>query len=385
MGNKTISNTDTLQTIQELITEDSVNYVLLQAYANTISAIPNIDLSYITFPNDDQHVVADIKTDQTNIQKAVEQISVPLTQWQSGISDVIGFVNLWESRYNTLITLLNDIDTEYNKPIFINGIQGLINNCNLIGKRSALLTVAVNDYITGLTNPVSLLNRDKVIVDKYFSGDGGAIKLLESQINTLNDTMKNDNETISRGALKQGLGVLIITIVVVAKIFEKSGEGEGGEGGGGEEPDDDSSNKIIEASIDMIKDDIKQQSDASEEWSKSFVQYQNLVVSLSTDQQLYSAVVQISNTLASLLQTANNITASETELQNAWNELDQYLESIITEVFNDAFDADAIKTELSSMNDQLTVLKTNAVNLQSNGIIQVMTATQPDLVSAQYV
>lgn len=367
MLTNTILYTDSLQRIQDLITEDSINYVLLQTYANTISAIPNIDLSYITFPNDDQHVIADIKTDQTNVLNAVEQISIPLSQWQSSLSDVIGFVNFWESRYNSLVLLLNDIDEGYNKPEFINGIQGIINNCNLIGKRTALLTTTVNDYITGLVNPVSLLNRDKVIVDKYFSGDGGIIKQLENQVNTLNDTMKNDNETISRGALKQGLGVLIITIVVVAKIFEKSGEGEGGGDSG-----DDASNKIIEASIDMIKDDIKQQSDASEEWKKSFVEYQNLVVSLSTDKQLYTAVIQICNTLATLLEVANTITASGTSLQTAWNDLDEYLESLITEVFEDNFDVDALKEAFSDMNDELSVLKTSALNLQSNGIIQVI-------------
>ena len=367
MLTNTISNTDTVQTIQNLITEDSVNYVLLQAYANTISAIPNIDLSYITFPNDDQHVIADIKTDQANILNAVEQISIPLAQWQSSLSDVIGFINFWESRYTSLVSLLNDIDADYNKPAFINGIQGLMNNCNLIGKRSALLNTTVNDYISGLVTPVSLLNRDKVIVDKYFSSDGGIIKILEDQINTLNDTMKSDNETISRGALKQGLGVLIITIVIVAKIFEKSGEGKGGESG-----DDDSSNKIIEASIDLIKDDIKQQSAASEEWKKSFAQYQGLVVSLSTDQQLYTAVIQICNTLATLLETANNSTASGTQLQTAWNDLDEYFESIIMEVFEDTFDVEAIKETLSDLNDEFMVLKTSAVNLQSNGIIQVV-------------
>jgi hypothetical protein len=364
--------TDAIQVIQELIGEDSVNYVLLQTYANTISAIPLIDLSNITFPNDDKHVITDIKTDQANVLNAVEQISVPLIQWQSSISDVIGFVNMWQSRYTNLMTLLDDIDTDYNKLTFINGIQGLINNCNLIGKRSALLTVAINNYITGLTNPVTLLSSDKVIVDKYFSGDGSIIKVLESEISTLNETMKNDNETISRGALKQGLGVLIITIVVVAKIFSKSGEGQGGQGGGESDPGDDSTNKIIEASVDMIKDDIKQQSDASEEWNKSFVQYQNLVVSLSTDQQLYSAVVQICNSLATLLQTANNIAASETKLQSAWNDLDQYFESIITEVFNDTLDAETIKEALYNMNDELTLLKSSALNLQSNGIIQVV-------------
>jgi hypothetical protein len=370
MVKNTISNPDTIQAIQDIISEDSVNYILLQAYANTISAIPSVDLSYITFPNDDQHIITDIKTNQVNLIKAVQQISVPLNQWQSGISDVIGFANMWDSRYTNLVALLNDINTDDNKQTFINGIQGLINNCNLIGKRAALLTVAVNDYVAGLTNPVSLLNSDKVIVDKYFGGDGGAIKQLENQINALNETMKSDNETISRGALKQGLGVLIITIVVVAKIFEKSHEGQGGES---ESPgDDDSSNKIIEASIDMIKDDVKQQSDASQEWNRSFIQYQNLVVSLSTDQQLYAAVVQICNTSASLLQVANNLIVSEIKLQTAWNDLDFYLESIMTQVFNTTFDEEEVKNALNSVNEQLIALKANAINLQSNGILKVV-------------
>ena len=71
-----------------------------------------------------------------------------------------------------------------------------------------------------------------------------------------------------RSRFKQALGVLIITVVVVAPtIFSKSGEGEGEEPAPEPPDDNEAADKLIDYSVDMMtKDDILSTTAATEDW-----------------------------------------------------------------------------------------------------------------------
>jgi hypothetical protein len=365
--------TTPIQTIQTILAENAADSVLLQAYASAVAETPLIDLSSITFPGDDEHVVLDLKTDQASALAAVAQASAPLGKWQTSLSDIIGFYNLWQSRYQQLNTLLNDLSTGTNKTDFLNGLQGLVSECNQMGKGTADLTFALNDFVAALANPLSRLRSDLVIVEKTVGGSG-TLATLQSEIDSLNSTMQQDNDTISRGATKQAVGVLIILVVVLAKIAKSSGQ-QGGQGQGqsqGGAPDD-GSGKIIKASIVIIEDDIQQQSDALTRWKASFTQYQTLLTNLALDKLLYAAVNQLCDSLDSLSQAATSMNAYETQLQTAWNAVASALEALMAEVFPDSFtNTSGVAATLLSMSDQLLALKNSALTLQQTGTVQVV-------------
>lgn len=360
-----------IQTIQTILAENSADSLLLQAYAAAVAETPLIDLSAIAFPGDDAHVVADLKTDQASALAAVAQASAPLDKWQTSLSDVLGFCNLWQSRYQQLNTQLNDLGT--NKTAFLNGLQGLVNECNQIGKGTADVSLALNEFIAVLANPLSRLRSDLVIVEKTVGGSG-TLTMLQSKIDSLNSSMQQDNDTISRGATKQAEGVFIILVVVLAKIAKSAGQ-QGGQGQGqgqGGAPDD-GSGKIVKASIALIKDDIQQQSDALTQWNASFTQYQALLTDLALDKLLYAAVNQLCDSLDSLSQAATGMQAYETQLQTAWNAVASGLEAVMAEVFPESFtNTPGVAATLSSINDQLLALKNSALALQQTGTVQVV-------------
>jgi len=372
MENSTIVNGNTIQSIQNLVTENSVSNILLQTYCNVVQAIPIIDLSGIAFVAADQHVITDIVNHQNDAIAATKEVSTALSEMESNLSDVIGFANMWNSRYESILTLLDSEESNSNQQLLTAGIQGLINECNTIGKNSTNAIITLNNFIAGINNVLTYLKSDQVIIEKYFGGDTGAIENLEAQINSLNATMESDNATISRGALKQGLGVLIITIVVVAEIFKNSNNEGGGEESGGNDDDDDESGKIINASVDMIKDDIKQQSAASDQWNSSFVAYQSLVVNLTSEKQLYAATVQLCNSMASIFNTATAVITIETDLQEAWNTLDLQLQGMINSIQDNTINIQQVKTTLIDMNSDINALKAGVISLQSQGTVQVV-------------
>ncbi len=363
------SGVQTIESIQNILIENTINNLLLQTETNLVDAIPNIDLRSIQFPENDKHVTNDILAHQISARIAAESFyatsSSPLSILTNDLSETTGFVNQWNAYYSKMMSLTNTIlSSEEDRSNLILGIQSLRNSCNVKEKNCLNSILSLTNFQTSISNALLYLNGDKTIISKIFSGESGIISQLEKEIVDLNTTMENDNKTNAKGAIKQGLGVLIITVVVVAEIFANSDE---------EEPEmSEESGKIIEASIDIIKEDQKLQTAATAEWNASFVKYQNTVKELASDKQLYSAVLQLCNTMTLINKNISDAIYNEKLIQTNWSNLDSSFENLQDQIKNaDSSEIQIIKEEFTQLNNSLNELRETAISLESVGTISV--------------
>ncbi len=376
MENTLTSTATTVEQMQSALVESNVQSVLLQSSSNVVLSTPIIDFSSVSFPVSDKHVITDLLIDQKNAADITQSYNMGANSANVQVvrnnSDVIGFVNMWNSYYPTIKQLMTSIDGQGNRSKLSSGFQNLVRECNERINNSNITIATLTAFEQSIYQILQKLTVDKTIIQSDMGGDTGILKTLETQIADLKATMTKDNETNARGALKQGLGVLIITVVVVIEIFASSGEGgEGGEGGGGEEGNE-ASEKVIEASIDMIKDDIKEQNEASAEWKKSFGEYQKLLVEQSKDTIMYASLFEVCQSMELIDSNAKSLISEENFLLSGWKNLAaQFADYQHTMVEGTAYDLSVLSGELELLNTSLQSLKATALRLESNGLVGV--------------
>jgi len=361
MPNNTIK-TGNMQAIQKLCVEISTQHTLTTAYAHTFNATPVIDLSIITIPAADAHVAEDIKNHQseawTALGLAVAPNSPQSQAFTQSAADALAFVALWKASYDALLQLAGNLAAGDNKNEFADYIDQLVGGCTSFGALANAAGTNVSNSLADLRRCATSLSADEKIITKIMDGDSGTIKTLKDKIDDLNSRMEKANKTISDGASEQGVGVVIMVVVIVGESFSQSGKTSGdtrpGEG----------STKVMGTSISMMHDGEKHQSEAIEEWNKCMTEYKTATINLATDKILFASVKQLSTNLALVISNIEALAASETKLEKAWQAIGVELTEINTNAASPSFDKNTLKTSLIDMNGFVESLGETALALQ---------------------
>jgi hypothetical protein len=352
--------------INDILVKTTADVVLVEGNVQSIMGMPDFDLTQITFSAEDTHIVQDFPRDQALsrnvITTAQTNQNTPDAEQALSISSAIGFCNTWNAYLPGLLLSLQESKID----VFTQGMLNLQKHIDddLVARVDAHIT-AIDEYKTAAETAVKALSVDQGVFRKYFDTSGAPLDV-EKDVNEIQNKMASDNATTARGASVQGLGVLIITLVIVAKIFS---EGEDGE----EAPDDDAGDKLIDYSVDIIKDDIKEQSEASIDWSANFAKYRALIEKLEYDKQIYVAVSHFVSKMTFLIEYLEESEADLTDINQQWKALASLLASISSEVTRyDGSDTSAFVADLTTLNDSLVALKGQLLTLQGLGKVQVV-------------
>jgi hypothetical protein len=122
----------------------------------------------------------------------------------------------------------------------------------------------------------------------------------------------------------------------------------------------------------MIKDDIKEQNEASAEWKKSFGEYQKLLVEQSKDTIMYASLFEVCQSMELIDSNAKSLISEENFLLSGWKNLaTQFADYQHTMVEGTAYDLSVLSGELELLNTSLQSLKATALRLESNGLVGV--------------
>ena len=151
------SGVQTIESIQNILIENTINNLLLQTETNLVDAIPNIDLRSIQFPENDKHVTNDILAHQISARIAAESFyatsSSPLSILTNDLSETTGFVNQWNAYYSKMMSLTNTIlSSEEDRSNLILGIQSLRNSCNVKEKNCLNSILSLTNFQTSISN-----------------------------------------------------------------------------------------------------------------------------------------------------------------------------------------------------------------------------------------
>lgn len=345
-------DTSFIKTIETSLDEITALNVLMQANCNSIIGTPVVKLG--TKLSKDRAFAVEQQALITVAEAYFANDKSPQYLLVANLSSVIGTINRWLAFAPRLSSLLPSNKTEFNV-----GIQALINANQTSIKGYQETLAGLDNFNTTLTNTYDRLSTEQAAIKKLLGSD---ISSLEKQVNDLNNTMAEDNAVNARGATKQGLGILIIVAVVIAEAFKSSGSEEA------PEPSDESA-EIISSSVNIIRDDMKEQTAASIEWQKSFEAYRKLITALASDEQLYAAVMQICSTANQLITQMKEVITAQQNLVNAWTKFDTQLNTIYQTVKSGG-NTDEVKVLLEEMSQGFTELHNQAVALQSTGAVR---------------
>ncbi len=353
----------------DLLAENTSNNIIFQGGAALVNQTPNFNFEDIEFSSKDKHVSHDFVADQLQTRIILESSETEETailfEQAKNLSTTIGFCNQWNAYYPKIKELLKTLDDAKDNATLVKGFNSLKNAASLKSKEAVELIKGLNNLKTALENNLTHLNMDQVIFNKYFDDKGSPIKISE-EVDSYLSQMASDNKTLSRGATRQGLGIAIIVVVIVLEAFSKSQEENPSA-----EPSD-ASNKAITYSVEMIKDDIKQQNEASEDWKTTFEKYKGLISSLEYDKKLYITIQNYMSAVKLLVNTLNDSKQNEISIQSEWNNLSNYFDNLSKEIVGLKSNAKLnLSNEIESFNTSINILKTTAVAMQNQGMVKI--------------
>lgn len=357
-----ISNTASaiIATLNGLFDKTEANNVLFEGNAQSIMGTPDFDLTQITFSANDKHIVGTLPRDQGELRHIIVTEKSPMQEQAESIASAIGFCNQWNAYWPDLLTSLKESKID----VFNQGMGNLQADiaAALVGRADAHIK-ALDEYKLAVENVVKALSANQQVFRKYFDASGAPLDV-EKEISKIQAKMADDNAITARGASKQALGVLIITVVVIATALSKSKEGKGGESTPNKPDDNAAANKIIGYSVDLIKDDIKQQSEASKDWSRNFQEYGALVEKLEYDKQIFVVVSHFVSVMTDLASYLSESTTDISDIRQQWNTFGILLADITAEVNEpNGADINAVVAGLTTLNESLVAFKQQLVSL----------------------
>ena len=364
--------------INDLLGKTTANNVLVEGNAQSIMGMPDFDLTQFTFSAKDMHIVQDFPQDQAlsrNIITAAQaNESTPEDEQAESISSAIGFCNTWSAYWPGLLVSLQELKID----VFNQGMLNLQKHIadDLVARGDVHIT-AIGVYQSAVETVVKALTTHQDVFRKYFDASGVPLDV-EKEVSEIQAKMASDNAITARGASKQALGVLIITVVVVATIFSKSGEGEGEEPAPEPPDDNEAANKLIDYSVDMIKDDIIEQTAATEDWKVNFEKYGALVEKLEYDKQMFVVVSHFVSTMNHLVEYLSESATDIADVKQQWNALGTLLADIASEMAKSGgADTSAVVGVSPRLNKSLVAFKEQLVSLQGVGTVRVVNLTEP--------
>lgn len=329
---------------------------LLQLYTNTVLQTPIIKLDP-SVDTDSKSTVVELlpqhqQTAQANAQYYLNTIN-PLIV--STVADIIGFANLWNAEFQLLVSLANTIDQGNNKQLFIEGIQNLINKTQSAGSNVTPVLNALNAFLPLVQTDVSNLNGDLANVKAALSGQSGQIAQLQQQLDAYNSAMNKDLAIIAGGAVADVVGVLMITVGVLAEI-ETAGV----------------STALVVGGLAVVGGGTAAIIIASKNLNASQSQYASTLATLNNDEAVFSLTTQASTSINSLISAIQSGVTAVEALQAGWSALGSDFGQVVQALQSATPGAGSwLVPLLESANSDWQTTLTLATNLQQNGTLPV--------------
>jgi len=349
---------------------------VIQAYISALKGTPDIDLSSITFPDADKHVIVDLPKHQQLARKNADFYkdgpTSPNAQVASTLSDIMGFGAVFTPVCDELLNMLDangkvpaDKVGEFDDNIdVLNEMIGTNkDNCDSIVK-------TLNSFTNLISADQRNLTGDHNIMSATLEGDNGELKKLQDEIDAINTAMDKDNAMIAGGAGMEVVGGLMIVVGAVCE-FETGGVSTG----------------LILAGVAVVGGGATMQGFAGKDLGDKMDELRDKMGKLCRDRKIVATLKQSTDTVGSLVSNIANAIQAISAIGDQWVALKADLNNVFSALKNAENRSDDDKT----VRVLIKAAKTDwgyaadlAATMQVNGVLPVQNVgTYPAVSKAQ--
>ncbi|HEY9729557.1 MAG TPA: HBL/NHE enterotoxin family protein [Chroococcales cyanobacterium] len=338
---------------------------LMQLYANTINQTPDINLPSEVDTDSNSSVSKDLPNHQAKARaNATGYLNTINPLMVKTLSDIIGFSNQWTAFFDRLMTLAQSINEGNNKEIFQQGVLALQNVIQKKGDSTVPVINALNDFLAKIQEDQRNFNRDHDLVTAALGGESGEIATLKANIDSLYKAIGKDNAMIAGGATGEVVGIVMISVGVLAEI-ETAG----------------ASTALIVGGLAVMGGSSAMIGIAAKDLAGKQNQLKADTAKLTNLEQLYTCVNTSNNTIQSMVDAISGAIAAVESLQKGWNSLHDGFGEINSALGLATPDlGDWLVDQLNTANKDWQDTRTLALHLQDNGTIPIQKTdmTQPN-------